>query len=40
MMMLFGLISKRKKGRYYGVGIRINIVLLLSLGLRLLLMGI
>lgn len=40
MMMLFGLISKREKGRYYGVGIRINIVLLLSLGLRLLLMGI
>ncbi len=40
MMMLFGLISKREKGKYYGVGIRINIVLLLSLGLRLLLMGI
>lgn len=40
MMMLFGMLSKKEKGKYYGVGIRVNIVLLLSLGLRLFLMGL
>ncbi len=40
MMMLFGLLAEKKKGKYYGVGIRVNIVLLLSLGLRLCLMGL
>lgn len=39
-MLIFGIISGRKKGKYYGLTTRINIVLLLSLGTRLVLMGI
>lgn len=39
-MLVFALLSGRKKGRYYGLTTRINIVLLLSLGLRLVMMGI
>lgn len=39
-MLIFATISGRKKGKYYGLTTRINIVLLLSLGLRLVMMGI
>ncbi len=38
-MFLFGILSKREKGKYYGLTTRLNIVLLLTLGLRLVIMG-
>lgn len=39
-MLLFGILSGMKRGNHYGVTVRINIVLLLSLGIRLMMKGI
>lgn len=40
LMLIFGMVSGMKRGRHQGLTIRINIVLLLSLGMRLILMGL
>lgn len=40
LMLLFGMVSSPRRGRHPGLTTRLNIVLLLSLGMRLFLMGI
>ncbi len=40
LMLIFGMVSGIKRGRHQGLTVRINIVLLLSLGIRLILMGL